>query len=757
MKLRHTYIKYRDKWWGLPLFLPSILLPVLNLANTYAQISSGTVTLFYLPLALLMSSMVFLGWAAIPGIIIALFIRKFALVGLAETLVVIAHFFIPVVLGWGGYRAFTPRRRNISHGNPRLMTQRILWQVICPATLFLILYQMITLVGFYKTNQIFSGVNIFSLNTLINYQALLVGNLTGIPMCYYLIRVLRNPFYLRSYFSQLRLQFDPKVSRIEIVLWAGIFGLLMMLLCLPLNKNSSIFSTNYTLSLLLPVMLWGSIRYGYRFISLIWTPLLIISIHYYHRYIPLSLGYDTQLAIVSSSYLIYSFIIIFISMLATQQRIVHRRARLLALLDPVVHLPNLRALNRSLNNFPWSVICFLRIPELERLGRNYGIMMRIQYKQTLANWITARLAPDECVYQLSGHDLVFRLNTEAYQDRIEELDRHIKQFRFSWDGMRLQPQVGISYCYVRSPVTHIYLLLGELSTTADLSLATNHPENLQKRCAINLQQNLKDKVALMNRLQHALENDQFRLMAQPIVGVRGDSYHEILLRLIGNEGEIINPDEFLPVAHEFGLSSRIDLWVLENTLRFMARHREELPASRFAINLAPSTVCRAHFPAEVKRLLIQYQVEAWQLFFEVTESNALYNMEQANQTLARLQQMGCQVAIDDFGTGYASYARLKSVDADILKIDGSFIRNIVSNSMDYQIVASICHLARMKKMRIVAEYVETEEVRSAVVSLGIDYLQGYLIGKPEPLDNLLAKAPKKDAQSAVSQSDSSSI
>ena len=99
-------------------------------------------------------------------------------------------------------------------------------------------------------------------------------------------------------------------------------------------------------------------------------------------------------------------------------------------------------------------------------------------------------------------------------------------------------------------------------------------------------------------------------------------------------------------------------------------------------------------------------------------------------------KMGVRIAIDDFGTGYASYARLKSVDADILKIDGSFIRNIVSNSPDYQIVASICHLARMKKMLVVAEYVETEEIRSAVHALGIDYVQGYLIGRPEALESL---------------------
>ena len=136
------------------------------------------------------------------------------------------------------------------------------------------------------------------------------------------------------------------------------------------------------------------------------------------------------------------------------------------------------------------------------------------------------------------------------------------------------------------------------------------------------------------------------------------------------------------------------------------------------------------------RLLRHYGVEAWQLIFEITESNSLSNIEQANHTLGQLQQMGCRVAIDDFGTGYASYARLKNVNADILKIDGSFIRNIVSNSLDYQIVASICHLARMKRMLVVAEYVETEEIRSAAIALGIDYLQGFLIGKPEPLESL---------------------
>ncbi len=260
---------------------------------------------------------------------------------------------------------------------------------------------------------------------------------------------------------------------------------------------------------------------------------------------------------------------------------------------------------------------------------------------------------------------------------------------------------------------------------------------MQRRGAMYLQRELKDKVAMMNRLQQALEHNHFFLMAQPITGMRGDVYHEILLRMKGENDELIGPDSFLPVAHEFGLSSSIDMWVIEHTLQFMAENRAKMPAHRFAINLSPTSVCQARFPVEVSQLLDKYQIEAWQLIFEVTESNALTNVKQAQITLQHLQELGCQIAIDDFGTGYASYARLKNVNADLLKIDGSFIRNIVSNSLDYQIVASICHLARMKKMRVVAEYVENEEIREAVLSLGIDYMQGYLIGKPQPLIDTL--------------------
>lgn len=737
--------KNKDQWWALPLILPVIFLPLFSYASTYTHLNGGIIALYYMPLAFLLTLLLFFGLSALPGIILALFLRYHSMSGIFETAAVICHFIVPLTLSWGGYRVFSPPRNMVAYGDAKLMALRIFWQVLCPSTLFLVLFQFAVYLGIYETRQSMAGLNPLTIRTLVNFQGLLVGGLTGVPLSYLLIRVIRHPRYLKALISQIRTQIDKKVTIAEFILWLAALGGLLSLLLLPLSDNSSIFSTNYTLSLLMPLMLWGAMRFGYKLMSIIWTPVLMIAIHFFYRYIPLGQGYDIQLAITSSSYLVFSFIVIYMSMLATRQRVITTHARRLAFLDPVVHMPNLRALTRALTKSPWSALCMLRVPELEVLGRNYGVLLRIQYKQKLAEWLKSSLQPNECVYQLSGCDLAIRLNTEAHALRIEEIDQKIKQFRFIWDGMSLQPQVGMSYCCVRSPVTHLYLLLGELSIMADLSLSTNHPENLQQRGAMHLQRTLKDKVAMMNRLQWALEQNEFRLMVQRVQGIRGDHYHEILIRMPGENGVLLSPDKFLPVALEFGLSSRVDLWVLEHTLQFMAGHRDKLPGQRFAVNLSSSTICRSQFPLDVHRLLKQYGIEAWQLIFEITESSGFGNADLARQTVKQLQKMGCRVAIDDFGTGYASYAQLKNIDADMLKIDGSFIRNIADNSLDYQIVASMCHLARMKNMLVVAEFVESEAIRSAVNSLGIDYLQGYLIGKPETLESMIDSQAPSDA------------
>lgn len=732
------YNKYKNNWWALPLILPGLLLPLAVWFNANTLMEGGRVFLIYMPLGLLTALILVFGWAALPGIVLALFIRYISMKGELVTMLAIVLFLLPLSLSFAAYRVFVPRRYAVTFGVIALTLQRMFWLVLVNSALFLFIYQIGLFIGWYDSFFNMVSENPLHPRTLINFQALLVGTLTGTPFFYFIIRMIRNPHFVFSFWSRMRGQAQHGVTKAEVTLWIGLVILLINLLLLPLGDSTSIFKTDYTLTLILPVMLWGAMRFGFLFITNIWTIILIILCSGFNNYLPPDMGFQLHLAIASSCYAIFSITIFMMAVVTTRQRFLHAKARRASFTDPIIQMPNLRALNRDIRRHPWSALAFLRIPELELLGRNYGVLLRIQYKQQLAEYLRQILVADEKVYHLSGHDLALRLNYESHEARIETIDQHVQQFRFMWDGMPLQPQIGISYCYVRHPISHLYLLLGELSTMAELSLSTYHPENLQQQGSNQIQIAVKNKVEMMNRLQIALDGDNFVLLAQRIEGMRGDSYYEILLRMKGENGELFNPDSFLPVAHEFGLSSRIDHWVLEATLKFMDKRREQLPGCRFAINLTPASVSRIQFPAEVKSLLEKYNIEPWQLVFEVTESNSLPNLEQANMALSALQRMGCRVAIDDFGTGYASYARLKTISADILKIDGSFIRNVLISSLDYQIVESICQLARVKKMQVVAEYVENEALKEAVQRLGIDYMQGYLIGCPQPLESLLS-------------------
>jgi len=383
------------------------------------------------------------------------------------------------------------------------------------------------------------------------------------------------------------------------------------------------------------------------------------------------------------------------------------------------------------------MLCFVRVSDMDVLSRNYGMQLRIQFKQQLALGLKPYLQAGERVYHLPGYDLVLRLNCENADAKLQNLHDYLEDFRLIWNGLPLHPSIGLSYCTVYSPVEHLPILLGELSGIAEVSLTTGQPEsNKSDHSEVKLE--IRDKVEMLHKIQRALDDDRFVLMAQPIFGVRGDSYHEILLRMFdGTQNALVTPDKFLPVVHEFGLSYQLDMWVLKHTLMFINQNRVRLPCLRFAVNFTPSTLCRPTFTRDFKALMLEYEVEPFQIVLEVTESHLLQNMKYADYAMRELRSYGCRIAIDDFGTGYASYGRLKAIQADILKIDGSFVRNMLTDSLDAYIVQSICQVARMKHLSIVAEYVETQEQKEALHALGVDYMQGYLIGKPQPLATLL--------------------
>ena len=236
---------------------------------------------------------------------------------------------------------------------------------------------------------------------------------------------------------------------------------------------------------------------------------------------------------------------------------------------------------------------------------------------------------------------------------------------------------------------------------------------------------------MLNRVKRALAHGGILLYAQPIVDKNGQGYHEILSRL-QCDGELITPDKFIPIITQFNLSYRFDMQVVETLLSKMKHY----PGHRFSINLMPFTLMQKGAADEIIRLLKRYRVTPGAITIEVTEEQAFSDSENSLHNIRQLSAYGCLIAIDDFGTGYANYERLKRLEADIVKIDGCFVRDIVSDKMDQLIVKSICDMAKVKSLTLVAEYVETQEQKEKLFELGVDYLQGYLLGKPEPLSEL---------------------
>lgn len=674
-------------------------------------------------------------WAALPGIFLALCLHYFSHHPPLQAVFIISIFLAALMLCWWGYRSQEKVRWSVSFGELRLVKVRLFWLAFAVPTVFLLLNQlMMPLDILPKDNSVFAPDS-FSIHTLLNYQSTVLASLALVQWFYFLIRILRAPRFLFIFIDRCKRQCSPSVTRYEWLIWLVLLMTSLMMLTQLRASTENLLTTEYGVPFLLPLMLWASLRFGYLFTSLSWGIILVVLYQYHDRFMNTSVE-PHDLAVVSANLLVFTLTILLMSAISTRQRRLLNKAREMALTDPVIGLPNLRALSKDLAVRSSSVLCFLCIPDLDRLSRTYGLHLRIQYKRSLAVHLQPCLLPGEDVYQLPGFDLVLRLENAGHQSRVDGIEARLKDYHLSWDGLPIHPDVGISYCSVIPPVLHLHELLGEMSGMAQKSLRSGHAENMQQAQNVPVQRQITEKLAMLHTIQQALQSGGFHLMAQRIHGIRGDDYYEILLFMVNAQGEHIKSRHFLPVVREFGLTWEVDSMVLDQALAFIHRHREKLPGVRLAVNFFAATLCRPQFVEDIASRLKANDVEPWQLIVEVEESPILSDHSWGNRSIAQLRHLGCRVAIDDFGKGHSSYSRLKLIQADILKIDGSFVNNMLDNSLDYQIIQSICAVARLKRMQVVAECVNSEETVEALRQLGVDYLQGAVVGPPIPLYKL---------------------
>jgi EAL domain-containing protein (putative c-di-GMP-specific phosphodiesterase class I) len=252
-----------------------------------------------------------------------------------------------------------------------------------------------------------------------------------------------------------------------------------------------------------------------------------------------------------------------------------------------------------------------------------------------------------------------------------------------------------------------------------------------------------DDVLVADRLRHALDEGRVEVFAQPIVRLHGESsntHYELLMRLIGDAGTHLSPAWFMSAATRYRMLPELDRAVLQHIFGKLNKHRAALMKKnlRFSVNLSGPSIGDPDFIEWLGTHIGGGGVPGDWLQFEITETAAVANVGQTQALMRRLKARGVTFALDDFGTGVSSFAYLKFFDVKMLKLDGSFVRDLLANTRSESLVRGIAQLGRGMNIETVAECVETAEVRDRLTELGVDCAQGFFFGRPRPLEDILA-------------------
>ncbi|MGL1890433.1 MAG: EAL domain-containing protein [Spirochaetaceae bacterium] len=252
----------------------------------------------------------------------------------------------------------------------------------------------------------------------------------------------------------------------------------------------------------------------------------------------------------------------------------------------------------------------------------------------------------------------------------------------------------------------------------------------------------RDEMLWIHKLKEAIKNQQFKLYYQEIESVQKTNIKklEILVRLKDSDGNIVSPINFIPPAELYGIMPEIDKIIIEQSIASCKKiidNKEIKSKYIFSVNISGTSLLDKSLPGFILTIFQKYKVPPNLFCFEITETATIKNMDIARSFINNLKRIGCTFSLDDFGSGFSNFTYLRTMDVDYLKIDGSFIKDMLDEPINKAMVESINNIGHIMKMKTVAEYVESEELKAALIEIGVDYLQGYAICKPTPIEELL--------------------
>ncbi|HUP98277.1 MAG TPA: EAL domain-containing protein [Usitatibacter sp.] len=427
--------------------------------------------------------------------------------------------------------------------------------------------------------------------------------------------------------------------------------------------------------------------------------------------------------------------------------------------DPLTGLPNRKALEERLETVidaaktqgSTHALLYVDLDFFHRINDSFGHLAGDDLLRRITKVLVSSLREGETLARIGGDEFAVLLqncSAEFAHSAATQLRDAVQAWQFEWNGKSYQ--VGVSVGVVA--ITKLSPGLSAIMSEADTACFTAKEQGRNRVFAFHdastSQYMRQTSRGWLKRINDAMAEGAFSLLYQPIVPIDGPRNVgvprvEALLRMSETGGELILPMNFIPVAERYDLMRTIDRWVVDRAFadyRRLAKLRDNPSPAEFSINLSGHTLSSPDFTEYMEEKFAQYGVPPQCLFFEITETAAIANVERARTLIEGLRALGVRFLLDDFGSGLSSFNYLKHFPVDGIKIDGLFVKGVAKNYLDYALVESIHKIGVNLGLQVIAEYVESEEIARKLVQIGIPSGQGFHLGAPRPWEQLFEQA-----------------
>lgn len=380
------------------------------------------------------------------------------------------------------------------------------------------------------------------------------------------------------------------------------------------------------------------------------------------------------------------------------------------------------------------IACLLDIDKFNLVNDSFGHEAGNFVLKQFAKIIQNNVGPNDRAYRLSADEFLVifdSLQLESAYQVVDKIINTVQDTVFDWSQMRINIHASAGIATISSDTQDASEVLSELASARTIAkekggnrihvFDKSDPESVH----------FHNQVLWVNRINKALDEDRFALRVQTIKHLLGEGdLKEVLVVMLDEEGGMIPPIEFIPAAERFNLMPKVDYWVVNRVLEYLEANDN---ASEFmwCINLSGVSLNSEEFRDMLVDHISDNEQLAKHIVFEITETAAINNYELVKEFIDSLNHYGCKFALDDFGSGMSSYGYLRNIPVDFIKVDGSFIKQILENDYDQTIVKSICEISVQLGIKTIAEFVENEQVLDKIKEMGFDYGQGYHIDKPK--------------------------